>query len=67
MESVGLPATFDICQTIVAAGGRIANWAATANRWNEKLWDRNISHYTGGHGNNADAADGRTLGQAAAE
>jgi alcohol dehydrogenase len=46
IEAVGLPATFDICQTIVAAGGRIANVGVHGKPLElhmEKLWSRNIS------------------------
>jgi alcohol dehydrogenase len=46
IEAVGLPATFDICQSIVAAGGRIANVGVhgkSVELHMEKLWDRNIS------------------------
>jgi alcohol dehydrogenase len=46
IEAVGLPATFDICQAIVAAGGRIANVGVHGKPVElhmEKLWDRNIA------------------------
>jgi alcohol dehydrogenase len=46
IEAVGLPTTFDICQSIVAAGGRIANVGVHGRPVElhmEKLWDRNIS------------------------
>jgi alcohol dehydrogenase len=46
IEAVGIPATFDICQAIVAAGGRIANVGVHGKPVElhlEKLWDRNIS------------------------
>jgi alcohol dehydrogenase len=46
IEAVGLPATFDICQDIVAAGGRIANVGVHGKPVElhlERLWDRNIS------------------------
>jgi alcohol dehydrogenase len=46
VEAVGLPATFDICQAIVAAGGWIANVGVHGKPVElhmEKLWDRNIS------------------------
>jgi len=46
IEAVGLPATFAICQEIVAAGGRIANVGVHGKPVElhmEKLWDRNIS------------------------
>jgi alcohol dehydrogenase len=46
IEAVGLPATFDICQGILAAGGHLANIgvhgkAVTLHM--EKLWDRNMT------------------------
>jgi alcohol dehydrogenase len=46
IEAVGIPATFNICQAIVAAGGRIANVGVHGKPVElrlEKLWDRNIS------------------------
>jgi alcohol dehydrogenase len=46
IEAVGIPDTFDICQAIVAAGGRIANVGVHGKPVElhmEKLWDRNIS------------------------
>ncbi len=46
IEAVGLPATFAICQDIVAAGGHIANVGVHGKPVElhmEKLWDRNIS------------------------
>ena len=46
IEAVGVPATFDICQGIVAAGGHIANVGVHGKPVElhlEKLWDRNIS------------------------
>jgi alcohol dehydrogenase len=46
IEAVGLPATFAICQGIVAAGGRIANVGVHGKPVElhlERLWDRNIS------------------------
>jgi alcohol dehydrogenase len=46
IEAVGVPATFDICQAIVAAGGRIANVGVHGKSVElhlEKLWDRNIA------------------------
>ena len=46
VEAVGIPATFDVCQAIVAAGGRIANVGVHGKPVElhlEKLWDRNIS------------------------
>jgi alcohol dehydrogenase len=46
IEAVGIPATFDICQAIVAPGGRIANVGVHGKPVQlhlERLWDRNIS------------------------
>jgi len=46
IEAVGIPATFNICQAIVAAGGRIANVGVHGKPVElhlEKLWDRNIA------------------------
>ncbi len=46
IEAVGLPATFAICQAIVAAGGHIANVGVHGKPVKlhmETLWDRNIS------------------------
>ena len=46
IEAVGIPATFAICQAMVAAGGRIANVGVHGKPVElhlEKLWDRNIS------------------------
>ncbi len=46
IEAVGIPATFELCQQIVAAGGIIANIGVhgkPASLHLEKLWDRNIA------------------------
>jgi len=46
IEAVGIPATFDICQGIVAAGGRIANIGVHGKPVQlrmEKLWSHNIT------------------------
>ena len=46
MEAVGVPATFELCQQIVAAGGHIANIGVHGQKVDlhlESLWDRNIS------------------------
>jgi alcohol dehydrogenase len=46
IEAVGIPATFDICQAIVGAGGHLANVGVHGKPVTlhiEKLWDRNIS------------------------
>ncbi len=46
VEAVGVPATFEMCQAIIAAGGRIANvgvHGTSVDLHLEKLWDRNIT------------------------
>jgi len=46
IEAVGIPATFDICQGITAAGGRLANVGVHGKPvllHLEKLWDRNLT------------------------
>ena len=46
IEAVGMAATFEICQDIVAAGGHIANVGVHGSSVTlklEKLWDRNIT------------------------
>jgi alcohol dehydrogenase len=46
IEAIGIPASFDICQSIVAAGGRIANIGVHGKPVQlnlDKLWDRNIT------------------------
>jgi alcohol dehydrogenase len=46
IEAVGIPATFEICQHIVAAGGTIANIGVHGRKVDlhlEQLWDRNIT------------------------
>lgn len=46
IEAVGVPTTFDICQSIVAAGGHLANVGVHGKPVTlhiEKLWDRNIA------------------------
>ncbi len=46
MEAVGVPATFDICQGILAAGGHLANIGVhgiPVTLHLEKLWDRNAT------------------------
>jgi alcohol dehydrogenase len=46
IEAVGVPETFDICQSIVAAGGRIANIGVHGKPVQlrlEKLWSHNIT------------------------
>ncbi len=46
IEAVGVPATFNICQEILAPGGRLANVGVHGKPVElhiEKLWDRNIA------------------------
>lgn len=46
IEAVGIPATFELCQKIVAPGGTIANigvHGAKVDLHLENLWDRNIT------------------------
>jgi len=48
IEAVGIPATFAMCQQLVALGGRIANVGVHGTKVDlhlEKLWERNISEY----------------------
>jgi len=49
IEAVGVPATFDICQAIIAPGGRIANVGVHGKPVElhlEKLWNSNITLIT---------------------
>ena len=46
IEAVGIPATFELCEAIVAPGGTIANIGVHGTRVAlhlERLWDRNIT------------------------
>ena len=46
IEAVGIPATFELCEEIVAPGGTIANIGVHGKKVDlhlEQLWDRNIS------------------------
>ena len=46
IEAVGVPATFDICQSILAPGGRLANVGVHGKPVElhiEKLWSQNIT------------------------
>jgi len=46
IEAVGIPSTFELCQSVVAIGGTIANvgvHGAPAPLHLEKLWDRNLT------------------------
>jgi alcohol dehydrogenase len=46
IEAVGVPASFDICQSILAPGGHLANVGVHGKPVTlrlEKLWDRNIT------------------------
>ena len=50
IEAVGVPATFDICQDIVAAGGHVANVGVHGKPVSlklEKLWIHNVTITTG--------------------
>ncbi len=50
IEAIGIPATFDICQGIVTAGGRIANIGVHGKPVQlqlERLWIHNITLTTG--------------------
>ena len=46
IEAVGIPATFELCEKIVTAGGTIANIGVHGKKVDlhlESLWDRNIT------------------------
>ncbi len=46
IEAVGVPASFELCQELVAPGGTIANIGVHGHKCDlhlEKLWDRNIA------------------------
>ena len=46
IEAVGIPATFELCQRVVAIGGRIAKVGVHGTHVDshlDQLWDRNIS------------------------
>ena len=46
IEAVGIPATFELCEKIVAPGGTIANIGVHGTKvvlHMESLWDRNIT------------------------
>jgi len=46
IEAVGVPATFELCEKIIAPGGIIANigvHGTKADLYLEKLWDRNLT------------------------
>jgi alcohol dehydrogenase len=46
IEALGMPATFDVCQAVVAAGGRIANIGVHGRPVQlnlDKLWSHNIA------------------------
>jgi alcohol dehydrogenase len=50
IEAVGIPATFELCEAIIAAGGHIANVGVHGKSVElhlETLWSRNISITTG--------------------
>ena len=46
IEAVGIPATFELCQQLVTAGGNIANIGVHGKKVDlhlEQLWDRNVA------------------------
>ena len=46
IEAVGIPATFELCEQLIAAGGHLANIGVHGVKVDlhlEKLWDRNIT------------------------
>ncbi|NVN10544.1 zinc-dependent alcohol dehydrogenase family protein [Nguyenibacter vanlangensis] len=46
VEAVGIPATFELCEAIIGAGGTIANVGVHGTKVDlhlERLWDRNIT------------------------
>ena len=46
VEAVGIPATFELCQSLVAPGGKIANvgvHGCKADLHLERLWSQNIA------------------------
>lgn len=46
IEAVGIPATFELCERIVGAGGTVANigvHGVSASIFLDKLWDRNVT------------------------
>ena len=46
IEAVGIPATFELCQKLIAPGGTIANIGVHGTKVDlhlETLWDRNIT------------------------
>jgi alcohol dehydrogenase len=50
IEAIGIPASFDVCQAIVAAGGHIANIGVHGQPVQlnlDQLWSRNITLTTG--------------------
>lgn len=50
IEAVGIPATFDVCQDIVAAGGHLANVGVHGKPVSlkmDKLWTHNVTITTG--------------------
>ena len=68
IEAVGVPATFEICQDIVAPGGTIANVGVHGVKVDlhlEKLWvaQHHDHHAAGRHRHHADAAQDRAVGQ----
>jgi alcohol dehydrogenase len=66
IEAVGIPATFELCEKIVAPGGIIANIGVHGTKVDlhlENLWDRNITITTRlvRHGQHPNAAQHRPV------
>ena len=65
IEAVGIPATFLICEDIVAPGGIIANigvHGVKADLHLEKLWSQHHDHHAPGrYRHDADAAENRAV------
>ncbi len=67
IEAVGVPASFELCQSIIAPGGVIANvgvHGVKADIHLEQLWGPQYRHHhtAGRYGQHADAAQDCTLG-----
>ena len=66
IEAVGIPATFKLCEDIVAPGGTIANVGVHGVKVDlhlERLWSHNVTITTraGRHGLDSDAAQDRAV------
>jgi hypothetical protein len=72
IEAVGIPATFTLCEYIVAPGGAIANigvHGVESDLRLERLWSQNVDdhHEVGRHRIHADAAEDGSVRQAGSE